>query len=307
MVANRKTGGINLTLPNFLGVGAQKSGTSSLYRILVQHPEVSLSKIKETHFFFKEEFYAKGIEYYRGFFPNNEGKSAFGEIDPDYMFWDYVPERIRECLGENIKLIFLLRNPVNRAYSQYLMNKRRGFETEPFEKAVLLEEDRKKIGWLHKKRYSYIERGLYSVQIKRFLKIFPEGNLFFIVFETEFLEKREETIKELLRFLGVSPDVDLNLNIKANSAGEPRFKIVNDFVFKKNVLKKIGKFFIKDRILSRRILNKIDKLNRKPVIPEPLNMDFKKEIMERYFYKDILETKRLIGKNLSHWVLSLKE
>ncbi len=303
MVANRKTGEINLTLPNFLGVGAQKSGTSSLYHILVQHPEVSLSKIKETHFFFKEEFYAKGIEYYKGFFPNNEGKSAIGEIDPDYMFWDYVPQRIREYLGEDIKLIFLLRNPVDRAYSQYLMNKRRGFETEPFEKAVLLEEDRKKIDWLHKKRYSYIERGLYSVQIKRFLKIFPEGNLFFIVFETEFLEKREETIKELLRFLGVSPDVDLNLDIKANPAGEPRFKIVNDLVYKKNIIKEIGKFFIKDAIFSRKILKKIDTLNRKPITSEPLDLDFKKKIIREFFYEDIQETEKLIGKNLSHWLL----
>ncbi len=283
-------------------MGAQKAGTTTLHGILMQHPDIFLPEIKETHFFFKEEFYSKGIEYYKSFFSKYKGEGAVGEIDPDYMFWDYVPERIKKHLGEEIKLIFLLRNPVDRAYSQYLMNKRRGFEDKSFKDAILLEEERKKIGWWHKKRYSYIERGLYSVQIKRFLKIFPEKNMFFIVFETGFLQKRKETIMALLNFLGVSPDFDLNLDIKANPAGEPRFRIINDLVFKKNVIKKIGKFFIKDATISRKILKKIDSLNRKPIVPEPLDLAFKQKMIEKYFYKDILETEKLIGKRLSYWL-----
>ena len=104
-------------------------------------------------------------------------------------------------------------------------------------------------------------------------------------------------------FLGVSPDVELNLDIKANPAGEPRFKIINDLVFKKNIIKEIGKFFIKDATFSRKILKKIDNMNRKPIVPEPLDLTFKEKMTKKYFYKDILETEKLIGKNLFHWLL----
>ncbi len=291
-----------MNLPNFLGVGAQKAGTTTLHDILVQHPDIFLSEIKETHFFFKEEFYTKGIKYYSSFFSKYKGERAIGEIDPDYMFWKFVPERIKRDLGRNIKFIFLLRNPVDRAYSQYLMNKRRGFEDKSFEEAVLMEEDRKKIDKSHEKRYSYIERGLYSIQIKRFLRIFPKKNMFFIIFETEFLEKRKETIKSIFQFLEVSSDIDLNYDIKANPAGKPRLKIINNLVYKKNFFKKVGRFFIKDKILSRKILKKIDNLNRKPAIPKPLDLHFKKKLIEKYFSEDILETEKLIGKDLSHWL-----
>ena len=126
-------------LPDFLCVGAQKSGTSLLYRLLNQHPEIYLAKGKEIHFFNRDENYNKGIEWYSEHFAGSEDYKRVGEVTPDYNYVPTVPGRIYKTLGKDIKLIFMLRNPVDRAYSNYWMSFRRGHERFSFEKAIIHE------------------------------------------------------------------------------------------------------------------------------------------------------------------------
>jgi len=222
-----------MLLPNFLCVGAQKVGTTTLHEILVQHPDIYFPEIKETHFFDIEERYKKGVEWWiKEYFYEYKGEKIVREVTPMYMYHEKAPKRIFRTLGKNVKLVFILRNPVDRAYSHYLMSYGRGYETESFEKAIKLEGERLKIDEFHRSHFSYIDRGYYAKQIKRYLNFFPRKNMFFIVFETDFKKNRERTIKSLLEFLEIDTEVTLNFNIKANSSSIYRLKIIRDFIYK---------------------------------------------------------------------------
>src|SRR5437868_3900524 len=106
-----------MALPNFLCVGAQKAGTTTLYEILKQHPDIFLpKKIKETKFFVYEEKFQRGKTWYeKEFFSEVKNEKAFGEIDPAMMFEEKSAQRIFDTLGKDVKLIFVFRNPVARA------------------------------------------------------------------------------------------------------------------------------------------------------------------------------------------------
>jgi len=291
-----------MPLPNFLCVGAQKAGTTTLHDILIQHPEIYLPEIKETKFFQNNSKYEKGLEYYeKEFFGKWNGEKAVGEIDPEYMYFEYVPERIYKHLGKDIKLIFMLRNPVDRAYSHYWMSYRRGYETEAFKRAIELEEKRIKLGEFHKNHFSYISRGLYAKQVKRYLKFFSRENMFFIVFEEDFLEKRKKTISNLLNFLNVDANVNLNLDLKSNQSSLPRLKFLRDVMYKPNIIKKIGTMMIPSESLRTKIFMTLDRFNQKPVKPPKLESKFRKKLLYDYFIEDIRELESILGRTLSIW------
>ncbi len=292
-----------MTLPNFFCVGAQKSGTTTLHNILKQHPEIYLPKIKETKFFQNNSLFFKGLDFYeKEFFGKWKGEKAIGEIDPEYMYFEYVPERIYKCIGEDVKFIFILRNPVDRAYSHYWMSYRRGYECESFENAIKLEPERLKIDEFYKSHFSYIDRGFYAEQIERFLKFFPKENMFFIIFETEFITNRKNTIISLLKFLGVDSGINIDLNIKSNQASIYRWKSLRDFIYKPNHIKKIGKFFMPNKKFRRRIIRALDKINQKKIKPPELTKTFKKELLDRFFLDEIKKLSKLIEKDLSVWL-----
>jgi len=288
-------------LPNFICVGAQKAGTTTLHDILNQHPDIYLPKIKETKFFQNNKKYRKGLDFYKNeFFSNWNGEKIIGEIDPSYMYFDYVPERIYKHLGKDLKLIFILRNPVDRAYSHYWMSYRRGYEKETFENAVELEPTRLKIDEFHKLHFSYISRGLYAKQLKRYLNYFSKRNMFFIIFEEDFIKKREKTIKSLLTFLGVDTDVRLNLDIRRNPSSLPRIEFLRDFIYKPNTIKSFMKKILPSSNFIRKLLKTIDNLNQKE-IRYSIDEKFKKELMQKYFINDIKELEKIIERNLRIW------
>jgi hypothetical protein len=128
--------------PAFLIIGAQKAGTSSLFRYLSQHPDIRLPKRKELHFFDLQ--YSNGIDWYERLFPRKKiiKRQITGEASPFYLFHPLVPERVFNHYP-NIRLIVLLRNPVDRAYSHFHMERNRNAEPEDsFMRAVELEFDR---------------------------------------------------------------------------------------------------------------------------------------------------------------------
>lgn len=137
-------------LPDFLICGAQRCGTTSLFRTLVQHPDVVPPFLhKGVHFFDTASRYARGPAWYRGHFPLRElanrrspsGRAVTGEASPYYVFHPLAGERIARELPD-ARLIVLLRDPVARAYSSHKQETGRGFETEPLERALALEEER---------------------------------------------------------------------------------------------------------------------------------------------------------------------
>lgn len=105
-------------LPNFLIVGAARAGTTSLYYYLKQHPDVFMSPKKEIDFFDVDKNFEKGLDWYERYFEGYTGQKAIGEASPLYMYLEKVPKRIAKVIPD-VKLIFILRNPVDRAYSHY--------------------------------------------------------------------------------------------------------------------------------------------------------------------------------------------
>jgi hypothetical protein len=288
-------------LPNFLCVGAQKSGTTTLYEILKGHPDVFLPrKIKETKFFVLEEKYVKGKAWYeREFFSEWNGEPAAGEIDPAMMFEEKSAQRIFDTLGRNTKLIFIFRNPASRAYSHYLMSRRKGFEELPFDEAIEKESDRLKNEPGKKFNFSYLSRGFYAAQVSRFLPFFPKENMLFLVFEDDFIKNRKATFGHIQQFLGVK-QVELNLDIRSNEAAVPKSKALHDLTRKRNPLRSVA-----GKLLPRKVRRGIQKFlsgtNTEAVSNPKLDPRRERELIQRYFIGDIHQLETITGRDLSSW------
>ena len=199
--------------PAFLIVGTQKGGTFSLYEYLNQHPDVLPSVDKELAFF--DLMYVNNdINWYKRQFPEREENLLSGEASPNNMFHPHVPNRVYKHLP-NVKLIFLLRNPVERAFSHYQMEINRDHENLSFEEAI--RHERKRVKPERKKIYenpatyselyshfyhSYLMRGKYIDQIKRWMQFFPKEQMLFVKSEDLF-EYTNETYQNVLKFLNI--------------------------------------------------------------------------------------------------------
>ncbi|MDP9365631.1 MAG: sulfotransferase domain-containing protein [Chloroflexota bacterium] len=190
--------------PDFVIIGAQKGGTTSLYRYLTEHPDVGGATKKEVHFF--DRSYDKGLDWYLAHFPERGEFAVVGESGPSYLFHPEVPERVRRTLP-HAKLLVLLRNPVDRAYSQYQMRLRRVGE-DSFEAALDEEFARLPVnGNLpgpEKGHHAYLPRGVYADQLRRWFAVFPREQ--FLVLQSEaFFAQPEEGLRRTLAFLGLPP------------------------------------------------------------------------------------------------------
>ena len=155
-----------MSLPNFMCLGAAKSGTTTLYDILGQHPDIYTSSFKEPHFFYIPENFSNGLHWYEKTYFKKADKKIIADFTPSYFFDENAPKRIFESLGGNMKFLVIIRNPVDRAYSHYLHSKRDHHETEDFEKSLKLEVSRLKYyedqsDYLSYLRHSYVHQGLY--------------------------------------------------------------------------------------------------------------------------------------------------
>ena len=196
-----------MSLPNFMCIGAAKSGTTTLYDILKQHPEIFIPAFKEPHFFDIPENYNNGIEWYEKNYFRNINKKIIADFTPSYFFEKQVPKRIFNDLGEDMKFVILLRHPVDRAYSHYLHSVRDKNEYVSFEEALRKEDNRidkfiKNKDYLSYLRNSYYHQGLYGEMIERYLQYFSLDNFLFIQFENEFIIDRKNVIDKLLIFIG---------------------------------------------------------------------------------------------------------
>ncbi len=200
-------------LPRFIIAGAQKAGTTSLFAYLSEHPQCAASLTKEVHYF--DQSYNRGEAWYRTHFPVSEFDTpprACFESSPYYMFDPRVPQRVHDLLP-SVRLIFLLRNPVSRAYSHYQHSVRRGREILSFAEALAAEPvrlagqherllaDPKAHSEAHR-HYSYASRGLYADQIADWLRYFPREQMLFVQAERMFKQPRE-VFADVLDFLGL--------------------------------------------------------------------------------------------------------
>ena len=190
---------------DFIVGGVQKSGTSALNKYLRLHPDIGMpTKKKELHFFYNEKIFSKKINYssYTKSFDFSSNKKIYGEVTPIYIFWENSCKRIWEY-NKDIKLIFILRNPIERAFSQWNMQVDQNREKESFSYCIRNENERIKASLpVQLKRFSYVNRGFYSEQIRRYKRFFNEEQMFFVKYDY-FKNKQEESLRSILNFLGV--------------------------------------------------------------------------------------------------------
>ena len=211
-------------LPNFLILGTQRGGTTSLYKYLVQHPCVAHALTKELRFF--DLHYQRGVDWYRSRFPTRRHlqrmrrrhgvEPTVGEASPDYLFHPHVPNRVAAALPD-AKFIILLRNPVDRAFSHYWHQVKRGHEPLTFEEAVSAETERL-AGELERMltdptyvsyerhHHSYLKRGVYVDQLELWMSLFPRDR-FLIEASEDLFASPSMVFKQALSFLDL-PDFE---------------------------------------------------------------------------------------------------
>lgn len=200
-------------LPDFLIIGAQKAGTTSLSTYLFQHPDINPPRTKEIHYFDSPEF-GLGPAWYRAHFPRVGMAGITGEASPYYLCHPHVPRRVHE-LTPGVRLIVLLRDPVERALSHYHHQVRHGREPLSFAEAIEAEPSR--LAGEYERMmsdesyysesfwgFSYVTRGLYAQQLKRWTPYFPIDSML-ILDSHEFFSSPRAAHLKTLEFLGLDP------------------------------------------------------------------------------------------------------
>ena len=210
--------------PDFIIIGAQKCGTTSLYHFVIRHPDIIPARVKEIHYF--TVHYKLGSQYYRSNFPTNISRHGYlkkqkkltGEASPTYIYYSTTPNRMKKIMP-NVRLIVILRNPVDRAYSQYhyIIKQRNEKLPLPFEEALELSKER----YMKKKEYDDIinntnsffaqynsdaltARGIYADQLENWFKHYDKKQFLFLSTE-DFHKNTQHTLDQVFNFLGLNP------------------------------------------------------------------------------------------------------
>lgn len=293
--------------PNFIIIGAMKAASTSLYTYIKQHPDIFMTKVKEPMFFnnFQQENNynilgskskkSSTLEEYLAMFKDAKNEKAIGEASPAYIYNEKAPYLIKEHLPD-VKIIAILRQPTDRAYSNFLHTKRADRENvNSFEQAIKIEKERISDNW--SPLYHYIQKGFYSVQLKRYYNLFPKENIKVYLFE-DVVKTPKETLKDIFEFLNVDENIEIDVSKKSNVSGTP--KGILGFILKKmRYYNLMPKFAISD-YLPTFIISLLFKSVYKDT--EKLDSVLRKELTDKYYREEILKLEKLIDRDLSNWL-----
>lgn len=271
-------------LPDFLVIGAQRSGTTWLYKILKSNRSVKLvSGRKEVHFF--DRYFYRGIGWYKQLFPKYFN-GAKGEITPAYLYHNKCAKRIKENLP-NIKLICILRNPVERAYSGYKYLVQEKNYQKSFEDSI-------------KQFPDILKRGLYYQQLKRYYNIFRKDQIKIIIYENV-IYKPELSINNICDFLRISRNYEKStINKKYNVSMIPKYPLF--YKIAKSIVRKMYDYefiniinYFKNMKIKRIFFNE-DSINGKGF--KPINEKTRKELIN-YYIRDVKNLEKMIDVNIA--------
>src|SRR5919112_4104666 len=291
-----------MTMPNFLIIGAMKSGTTALYYYLEQHPEIYMSPVKEPNFFSSQEQENAAdtvthIGSYQHLFRGASGKKAIGEASHTYLYEPGAAAEIRSYIP-GAKLIATLRNPIDRAYSHFLYMVRSGTEPlDDFAQALREEE----VGG-HKERtfQDYIGRGLYYSQLKRYFGIFPREQVRVYLYE-DLSGAPLSTVQDAFRFLEVDDSFVPDVSLRRNVSGHPKYKTLDRLLRRQSRIKHAAKIYLPARLRWRLSKAFDDLKTRNLVDPPPLRSEVRRQLI-LVFREDILKVQELIHRDLSGWL-----
>lgn len=303
-----------MTLPNFLIIGAGKSGTTSLYYYLKQHPEVFMSPVKEPKFFALEgtepDFRGPGdretmsrmsnnravttLVEYEALFGGVTDEKAIGEASPMYLHSPRAPRRIQHHVP-GAKLVAVLRNPVDRAYSAYLHQVRDGREWLDFPEALKAEEKRTEDNWAPGWRYKRI--GFYYAHLSRYHELFEAGRIRVYLHE-ELSESPVGVSQDIFRFLEVDDAFVPDTSLRHNVSGIPKSKALVSAIKGSSLLKSAVKAVLPEGLRKRVSVGLQNRnLEGAPPMPEETRRE-----LARAYREDILKLQGLIGRDLSGWL-----
>ena len=288
-------------LPDFIIIGAMKAGTTSLHEVLQRHPNIVMSQPKEPGFFSRDEIYARGEAWYRSLFAAAQPGQICGEASTCYSRWPHfadAPARIAEHVP-NVKLLYIMRHPVSRAYSHYAHNMR--FQT-PISVEQAIEQDA-----------SIIDASLYMRQIERYQRYFPRERMCFLTLD-DLNEQPTACISKCQRFLGVEEqDLVSDQSVQANASGQSdAYEMLTDRLYRvrrlpgvstlvnlcPRRLRRQGLESCRKRLLRSFVGRRI--AQQKKAQLDPLRPETRRMLLER-FADDTRELERFLERPLSSW------
>jgi len=283
-------------------IGAAKAGTTSLYALMQQHPAVATTTIKETNFFSDDAKYSNGFPWFlETYFPNSVSKQLLFEADPGYMCSSTCLERIRAC-DPQARIVIMLRNPADRAFSQWLYHVQSARSTETFPEALAMEPQRIRTGEAAVRRWGYIERGRYGKHIAQVFDYFPREQTRCVLFE-RFIRNQAGEFEGLADWLGL-PSASIAPTTE-NVTGRPRSALIARVLYDENMhslRRALGKSFGSGKI-KQWVLNSINRINvaayheqDRPRFDPILRRRILKELEA-----DIAYAQQLTGLDLSIW------
>lgn len=287
-------------LPNFIVAGAPKAATTSLCNYLAQHPDVFLSDPKELNFFSAEAIAQQGLYYhvehvstlddYQAAFAGSSSTTARGEGSVSYMFYPNVAAKIRAAIPD-VRLIFVLRDPIERALSHFLMDRRLGYVSKSFDEIILDGLSDPTPGLFYQQ---YVSLGLYYEQLMRYFDLFPREQIRVFLYD-DFRAMPTEALAASFRFLGVDDDFVVDMATTHNSHAEPRGWLARNLYVNEALRSRVAGFLapaLKERLRGV-ILRKA---------PKPRVGDAVLDRLRDLYQGDVEKTSRLIARDLSAWL-----
>lgn len=293
-----------MVLPNFLIIGAAKAGTTSIAQYLDQHPDIFISPVKEPFFF---SFENKDINFsgpgddqslslavntladYRKLFNGVMSEVAIGEASTSYLYVPGTAETIHRHIP-SVKLIVVLRNPVDAAYSSFLHQIREGFEsTIDFSEALKAERKRIDENWMF--FWHYKENGYYYQKLKFYYDLFPREQIGVFLY-SDFQSNALSFMRSLFQFLEVDDAFKPDLSIRYNVSGIPRSRVLHHLMTKSKFTKKLFKPLVPKSLRRHARTMNLDR---------PVLSDCVRERLVDEYREDVLSLEKLVRKDLSHW------
>ena len=286
-------------LPNFIIVGAPKAGTTSLHKYMDEHPDVFVSTPKEVNFFSYDELSRQNLVYddfrcedlaaYEALFAPAGDAKAVGEASVSYLFYPQTPAKIKQTIPD-VKIIMILRDPIKRGFSHWLMDHRLGWCKSSYEDILdgKAPADQQAVYY-----QQYVELGLYHDQVKRYLDLFGENNVKVYLQEDLFADM-SAVMRDVFEFLQIDPDFKPDLDKKYNTFQSPKNSLIGK-LYSSYWLRQLGKKLFPGSLKSK-VKSLLFEKGKKPELSDALH----KRLLAIY-KDDIIKLEQLIERDLSKW------
>lgn len=296
-----------MPMPDFIMIGAPKAGTSSIFNYLGQHPNIYTPALKEPGFFLFDgevpdyrgpgdgNFYSRAVpdeQNYASMFEDARGRIA-GEATTLYLEDEAAARRIAEKLP-HAKLIAVLRNPIDRAFSHYWMLRYQNRETESFARALDLAETRLRANWAS--QWHYVRYGFYAAQLERYFAHFPREQIHVTLYD-DFERAPEDFMRAMFDFLGVDATFKPRMRQRYNVSGEPKSTAVSFLLTSRHPVRQGIKL-----LMPRRIRISLREWLRVNFLQKPEMSAGCRDQLRNTYAADIARLEDMLERDLSHWL-----